>query len=157
MAKINLINLLLENRYIIDHQKLKEDETWEIIDIENDYIEPSENIGQLDEESIINTVLKHGTLDFEAEVDGIDDTTDGTFFYYKVLDQDTLNRIAKIVADEGNENYEIIGEIQKGKYGFLITHLNRGILNTDSATELFFIKIKGMSEIEKVFKKYTLK
>jgi len=164
MSQFDLKNYLVENKLTSNSRVLQESRTYyydvkadteeydELMDTVNDYLLVSSDYledGDIDFSSIAS-LLKSSKLLFEISLKGIDTSTDGIESYYRVTDQETLDKIAGLYAVD-EELYELASMIQNGEVnGFMAFTPDFPEYNT---FQVFPLE-SGFEEIEKVAKQH---
>jgi len=133
MDNFDLRKYLIENKATANSRVLTEaktyavdpkgDEYLDFIDVVNAYLMVSEDDlleNPVDFEDIAALIGKYGKLLFEVEIVGLDDTVDGIESYYSVTNQEVLNKIAQIYAQD-EIHYDLAAAIQQGETtGFMM-------------------------------------
>ena len=135
MDNFDLRKYLVENKATTNSKLLTEAKTYSIdvqtddnhidyIDVVNTYLMVSEDDlldNPVDFEDIAALIGKYGKLLFEVETVGLDDTVDGIESFYSVTNQEALNKIAQIYAQD-EAHYNVAAAIQRGEVtGFMLS------------------------------------
>jgi len=111
-------------KYTVDPQA-DADDFLDFIDTVNDYLMVSTDDlldNPVDFDDIAALVDKYGKLLFEVEIVGLDPSADGLESYYSVTNQEVLNKIADIYAQE-KEWTQLAANIRNGKARGFMTFL----------------------------------
>jgi len=125
--------LLSENTYIVDHQHIDEDNAFEFLDLQADFMWiPHDEMSKFAKQiKACELIYRNSKPLLTIKTIGLDESSDGTETFYKIADKSLLNKLSQLFP----EDKIIQGLITQEKVEFGV-HINE----ISSQMNIFFYK-----------------